>query len=95
LFAKLTGPDYLRIKTALYHASSDQPFSGIAMGAVGAIILTRTLASFSRLLSRVGSGDPLTFATISFVLMVVAAVAGYIPARRAARVDPIVALRYE
>jgi putative ABC transport system permease protein len=69
--------------------------SGTAVGAVGALILTRTLSSLSHLLYGVGSGDPLTFATTSIVLIAVAALAGYIPARRAAKVDPMVALRYE
>jgi ABC-type antimicrobial peptide transport system permease subunit len=68
---------------------------GIAVGAVGALILTRTLSSLSHLLYGVESGDPLTFATASIVLIGVAAFAGYIPARRAASVDPMVALRYE
>jgi predicted permease len=69
--------------------------SGIAVGTLGALILTRTLSSLSHLLYRVGSGDPLTFAACSIVLIAVAALAGYIPGRRAARVDPMVALRYE
>src|SRR5580704_8622634 len=70
-------------------------FGGIAIGSIGALILTRTLRSFSHLLYGVGSQDPLTFATVSMVLIALAALAGYIPARRAAKVDPIVALRYE
>jgi len=70
-------------------------FGGIAIGSIGALILTRTLRSFSHLLYGVGSQDPLTFATVSIVLIALAALAGYIPARRAAKVDPIVALRYE
>jgi predicted permease len=69
--------------------------SGIAVGAAGALILTRTVSSLSHLLYGVGPGDPLTFATASMLVIAVAAVAAYIPARRAARVDPIVALRYE
>jgi putative ABC transport system permease protein len=68
---------------------------GIALGAVGAVILTRTLSSLSHLLYGVGSGDPLTFAIASTVLISVAALAGYIPARRAAKVDPMVTLRCE
>ena len=69
--------------------------SGIAIGTLGALLLTRTLRSFSHLLYGVGSWDPLTFATVSLVLIALAALAGYIPARRAAKVDPMVALRYE
>ncbi|HSY91550.1 MAG TPA: ABC transporter permease [Candidatus Binatus sp.] len=69
--------------------------AGIAVGAVGALILTRMLSSLSHLLYGVRSSDPLTFVTVSAVLMSVAGLAGYIPARRAMKVDPIVALRYE
>jgi ABC-type antimicrobial peptide transport system permease subunit len=68
---------------------------GIALGTVGVIGLARSLSSLSRLLYGVGLGDPVTFATASAVLIVVAAFAGYIPARRAAKVDPMVAIRYE
>jgi predicted permease len=70
-------------------------FAGIVVGAVGALILARTLSSLSHLLYGIGSSDPLTFATVSVVLISVAALACYIPARRAASVDPMVALRYE
>jgi len=69
--------------------------AGIAAGVAGALILTRTLPSLSHLLYGVGSSDPLTFAAVSLVLIAVAALASYIPARRAAKVDPVVALRYE
>jgi predicted permease len=68
---------------------------GIAIGALGALVLTRTLSSLSHLLYGVGSKDPATFAIASIILTAVAALAGYIPARRAARVDPMVALRHE
>jgi putative ABC transport system permease protein len=68
---------------------------GMAAGAAGALILTRTLSSLSHLLYGIGSSDPLTFAIVSVVLMGVAALACYIPARRAAKVDPMVALRNE
>jgi ABC-type antimicrobial peptide transport system permease subunit len=70
-------------------------FAGIVVGAVGALILTRTLASFSHLLYGTRSSDPLTFAAVSVVLISVAALACYIPARRATNVDPMVALRHE
>lgn len=69
--------------------------AGVGLGAVGALILTRTLASLSHLLYGIGSGDPLTFAIASLLMIAVAALAGYLPARRAAKVEPLVALRYE
>jgi ABC-type antimicrobial peptide transport system permease subunit len=69
--------------------------TGIVIGFVGALILTQTLRSFSHLLYGVGSWDPLTFASVSIVLIAVAVLAGYIPSHRAAKVDPVVAMRYE
>jgi putative ABC transport system permease protein len=68
---------------------------GLAIGAIAALILTRVLSSFSHLLYGVGAGDPLTFLAVSLVLLVVVVFACYIPARRAMRVDPMTALRYE
>jgi putative ABC transport system permease protein len=65
---------------------------GLAVGFSAALILTRFLADF---LFGIKPFDPLTFIIISAVLMAVALVASYIPARRAARVDPVVALRCE
>ena len=65
---------------------------GIALGLGGALVVTRTLQTQ---LYEVSPTDPATFATIVFVVTTVALAASYIPARRAARVDPLVALRYE
>jgi putative ABC transport system permease protein len=65
---------------------------GLLIGIVSAILLTRLITS---LLFEVSSTDPLTYLFISFLLGMVALSASYIPARRAASVDPINALRYE
>jgi predicted permease len=70
-------------------------FVGLAVGAIAALILTRLLSSFSSLLYGVGASDPLTFLSVSLLLTVVGIAACYIPARRATKVDPIIALRYE
>ncbi len=65
-------------------------FIGIAIGLTGALALTRAL---NKLLFEVSATDPATFLTIAFLFMLVALAASYIPARRAARVDPMTALR--
>jgi len=65
---------------------------GMALGLVAAFFLSRTMASF---LFGVSAHDPLTFAGVSLLLGAVALAACLIPARRATRIDPIIALRYE
>ncbi len=65
---------------------------GLLLGLIGALLATRALAS---MLYGTTSTDPVTFILISLLLCTVAVIASYVPARRAAKVDPMVALRYE
>ena len=67
-------------------------FIGVAIGIAGSLALTRTVES---LLFGVTATDPLTFVAVILLLVGAALLAGYIPARRATKVDPLVALRYE
>ncbi len=65
---------------------------GVAIGVIGALLLTKVISSF---LYGVTRTDPATFACVSLALAGASLLASYIPARRAARIDPMEALRYE
>jgi putative ABC transport system permease protein len=65
---------------------------GLALGLAGSLVLSRLLAS---LLYQMSLTDPWTFAAVSLLLAGVSLAASYLPARRATRVDPLVALHYD
>jgi putative ABC transport system permease protein len=65
---------------------------GIGIGLAAAFALTRLM---STLLFGVSASDPLSFVAVSLLMVTVALIASYLPARNATRVNPVVALRYE
>jgi putative ABC transport system permease protein len=67
-------------------------FAGVALGTLAAYFVTRVL---SRMLFGISTTDTFTFAGVALLMLAVAFLASYIPARRASRVDPLIALRYE
>lgn len=68
---------------------------GLVIGAGAGLLLARLLLAFSRLLYGVRANDPVTFMAVSFILVGVSVLACYLPARRASRVNPMAALKYE
>jgi predicted permease len=81
-----------RVAQMVVRAGLSMAGLGIAVGLAGALLLTRFMRS---LLFGIGAADPATFGVIVALLAIMALVAAYVPARRAARIDPLVSLRAE
>jgi ABC-type antimicrobial peptide transport system permease subunit len=86
------GARQVNVLTLVFRQGLTLATAGIAVGILGAFALTRLL---STLLYSVTPTDPVTFTTAPAILLVVAALACWIPARRAARIDPMLALRHD
>jgi predicted permease len=89
------GADRRRMLTMILRQGMTLTLIGVALGLVGAYVLTRYLESLNSMLFGVQPRDPLTFAATAMLLTIVALIACFVPARRATKVDPMVALRYE
>jgi predicted permease len=86
------GANPARVRVQVVSEGALLAATGIALGLLSALAVTRTLSS---LLFEVGARDPWTFGAVAVVLGVVALMASYLPARRASRLDPVLALRAE
>jgi putative ABC transport system permease protein len=86
------GADQRKVLSLIVSEAMKPALLGAALGLCAAFGLTRLL---TRLLYNVKPTDPLVFAAVLLLLIGVALLASYLPARRATRVDPVIALRYE
>jgi ABC-type antimicrobial peptide transport system permease subunit len=86
------GADRVQVLGMILRQGVTLALFGIAVGLVGAFALTRVMQS---LLYQVTASDPVTFASVPIALVIVAAMASYLPALRATRVSPVQALRME
>jgi predicted permease len=92
------GADHRDVLKMVLRQGMSLTMIGVALGLAGAYVLTKYLeskANLSNMLYGVRSSDPLTYGVIAVLLTMVALMACFIPARRATKVDPMVALRYE
>jgi len=86
------GADPKRVLRMVLRHASLLAVAGVGLGLVGAVSLSRAIAS---LLFQLSPTDPTTLAGVAVLLLAVALLASYLPARRATRVDPLIALRSE
>jgi len=89
------GADRARVLKMILRQGLTLTLIGVALGAAGAYVLTKYLESLTSMLFGVKPRDPLTFGAAVALLTFVALVACFIPARRATKVNPVEALRYE
>jgi predicted permease len=89
------GADRARVLRMILRQGMALTLLGVGVGLAGAFVLTKYLESLTDMLFGVEARDPWTFGAIGVLLIVVTLVACLVPARRATRVDPLVALRYE
>lgn len=86
------GAQFADVRRLIVRQGMSMALIGLSVGLIAALAATRLVKA---LLYETGAKDPLTFLFVSLLLLVVAFVACYFPARRATRVDPMVALRCE